>query len=114
METYRVYNSIFYDFTIIISCEQTERELMLSYFDKMDEHYKHSLVQYSDIVQEYKKECKRGSKKENKSLWNPPRRTLGSNERLLLLGPPSSATLLNKLSLRDPVSNRVICYSANW
>ena len=73
---------------------------MQSYFYKMDEHYKHSLVQYSDIVQEYKK-----------SLWNPPGRKLGSNKRVLLLGPPPSATFFNKLSLRDPVSNRVICYN---
>ena len=92
METYRVYNLIFYDFTIIvatcisqifkwcnymmysrkdhdsslviISSEQTERELMLSYFDNMDEHYKHhlfnTLILYNSTK---KKECKRGRKK---------------------------------------------------
>ena len=77
----------------------------------MDEHYKHSIVEYSDIVQDHNKECKRGRKKENKSLWNPPGRKLGSNERPLLSVPPSSTTFFNKLSLRDPVSNRVICYN---
>ena len=95
----------------VITSTGVERDLDQTYINKLDMHYKHSVAGYSDIVKEYKEECNRARKAVEKSLWDPPERELSSNERILLMGPPSSATFYKRLSVRDPASNRLIHYT---
>ena len=104
--------------SVITSSFGREGCLESMYMDQLQLYYKKFDAAYLAIVNEYERACIRAtttrsrSELAEKSLWNPPGRTLTSGERYLLLGPSSTVIFYTNLTVCDPNTYRLIRYSS--
>ena len=89
-----------------------------SYFECLQAYYRGSVHGYSMILNEYEstlikaKNARSRSLFPDKSVWNPPGRTLNASERRLLLGPSNNIVYYKKLALCDQTTKRLIFFDA--
>ena len=81
-------------------------------------NYLNEMSEYKSLIQEYMADKVHSVRLQKKSIfpskqsWSPPLRKLSDRERQLLIGPPSSTTLLKKVQFCLPNTGRWITYNS--
>ena len=96
-----------------ISLTDDQQKWLHTYYSKEIPEYELITKEYT-IAKAYSvKLQKKFTTFPSKEKWSPPLRQLSDKERQLLIGPPSSATLLKKVQVCLPNTGRWITYSSS-